>query len=112
MGLATAPTISFQRMRVANEIDSASLLVASIFLDTLNVFQFFLSLFGRSRNWRLRPSYGPRVEPEHRKEEPMMTNVNDNVAAPASTTVRIPDALTALAAGTHGKLTLLPGDDR
>jgi hypothetical protein len=50
MGLATAPTISFQRMRVANEIDSASLLVASIFLDTLNVFQFFLSLFGRSRN--------------------------------------------------------------
>jgi hypothetical protein len=27
----------------------------------------------------------------------MMTNVNDNVAAPARTTVRIPDALTALA---------------
>jgi hypothetical protein len=41
----------------------------------------------------------------------MMTNVNDNVAAPARTTVQIPDALTALAAGTHGKLTLL-GDDR
>ena len=41
----------------------------------------------------------------------MMTNVNDNVAAP-STTVRIPDALTALAAGTHGKLTWLLGDDR
>jgi hypothetical protein len=30
----------------------------------------------------------------------------------ARTTVRIPDALTALAAGTHGKLTLLLGDDR
>ena len=27
----------------------------------------------------------------------MMTNVNDNVAAPARTTVWIPDALTALA---------------
>ena len=42
----------------------------------------------------------------------MMTNVNDNVAAPARTTVRIPDALTALAGGTHGKLTLLLGDDQ
>ena len=49
MGLARAPTISYQRMRVANEIDSAPL-AASIFLDILNVFQFFLSLFGRSRN--------------------------------------------------------------
>jgi hypothetical protein len=42
----------------------------------------------------------------------MITNVNDNVAAPARTTVRIPDALTALAAGTYGKLTLLLGDDQ
>ena len=42
----------------------------------------------------------------------MMPNVKDNVAAPARTTVRIPDALTALAAGTHGKLTLLLGDAR
>ena len=41
-----------------------------------------------------------------------MTNVNDKVGAPVRTTVRIPDALTALAAGTHGKLTLLLGDDR
>ena len=49
MGLATAPTISFQRMRVTNEIDIAPL-PASTFLDILNVFQFFLSLFGRSRN--------------------------------------------------------------
>jgi hypothetical protein len=51
MGLATAPTISFQRLRVTNEIDSAPLLAASIFLDILNVFQFFLSLFGRSGNF-------------------------------------------------------------
>jgi hypothetical protein len=28
------------------------------------------------------------------------------------TTGRVPDARTALAAGTHGKLTLLLGDDR
>jgi hypothetical protein len=42
----------------------------------------------------------------------MMTNVDDNLATPARTTVRIPDALTALAAGTHGKLTLLLGDDQ
>ena len=41
-----------------------------------------------------------------------MTNVNDNVAAPARTTVRIPDALVALDGGTHGKLTLLLRDDR
>jgi FtsH-binding integral membrane protein len=40
----------FQRLRVTNEVDSAPLLAASIFLDILNVFQFFLSLFGRSRN--------------------------------------------------------------
>jgi hypothetical protein len=42
----------------------------------------------------------------------MMTNVNDNVAAPSRTTGWIPDALTALDGGTHGKLTLLLGDDR
>jgi hypothetical protein len=42
----------------------------------------------------------------------MMTSVNGNVAAPARTPVRILDALTALAAGTHGKLTSLLGDDQ
>jgi hypothetical protein len=42
--------VRLQRLRVTNEIDSASLLAASIFLDILNVFQFFLGLFGRSRN--------------------------------------------------------------
>ena len=39
----------------------------------------------------------------------MMTNVNGNVAAPARTTVRIPTR-SLLAAGTHGKLTLLLDD--
>lgn len=43
----------------------------------------------------------------------MMTNVGGNVAAaPARPTVRIPDAPTALAAGRHGKLTLLLGGAR
>ena len=41
--------IDFQRLRASSELDSAPLLAASIFLDILNVFQFFLSLFGRSR---------------------------------------------------------------
>lgn len=40
----------FQRLRNTTDIDSAPLLAASIFLDILNVFQFFLSLFGRSRD--------------------------------------------------------------
>ena len=41
--------IDFQRLRTSSELDSAPLLAASIFLDILNVFQFFLSLFGRTR---------------------------------------------------------------
>ena len=41
-----------------------------------------------------------------------MTNVGDNVAAPARPTVRIPDAPTASAVEIHGKLRLLLGDDR
>jgi uncharacterized protein len=39
----------FQRLRVRNEVDSAPLLAASIFLDILNVFQFFLSLRSESQ---------------------------------------------------------------
>jgi FtsH-binding integral membrane protein len=39
----------FQRLRVNSDLDSAPLLAASIFLDILNVFQFFLTLFGRTR---------------------------------------------------------------
>jgi uncharacterized protein len=39
----------FQRLRVSTQIDSAPLLAASIFFDILNVFQFFLTLFGRRR---------------------------------------------------------------
>ena len=41
--------IDFQRLRTSSELDSAPVLAASIFLDILNVFQFFLSLFGRTR---------------------------------------------------------------
>jgi FtsH-binding integral membrane protein len=42
-------TYDFQRLRVSSDLDSAPLLAASIFLDILNVFESFLSLFGRSR---------------------------------------------------------------
>ena len=37
----------FQRLRRSTEIATAPLLAASIFLDILNVFLFFLSIFGR-----------------------------------------------------------------
>ena len=39
----------FQRLRTTTDTGSAPLLAASIFLDILNVFQFFLSLFGSRR---------------------------------------------------------------
>lgn len=39
--------IDFQRLRRSQDINSAPLLAASIFLDILNVFLFFLSIFGR-----------------------------------------------------------------
>ena len=38
----------FQRLRRSTDIDSAPLMAASIFLDALNVFQFFLRLFSRN----------------------------------------------------------------
>ena len=75
IGLATAPTVAyyasadpqavweaggatalfvagftmfdFQRLRKTKDIRAAPLLAASIFLDVLNVFLFFLSIFGR-----------------------------------------------------------------
>jgi len=40
----------FQRLRRSKDIDSAPLLAASIFLDALNVFLFFLRIFGNSNN--------------------------------------------------------------
>jgi modulator of FtsH protease len=40
----------FQRLRRPTDLDSAPLIAASIFLDALNVFQFFLQLFSRNRN--------------------------------------------------------------
>jgi uncharacterized protein len=39
----------FQRLRRSQDIGSAPLLAASIFLDILNVFLFFLSIFSGSR---------------------------------------------------------------
>src|SRR5262245_54730592 len=39
--------VDFQRLRKAKDIRAAPLLAASIFLDVLNVFLFFLSIFGR-----------------------------------------------------------------
>jgi len=38
----------FQRLRRSDDIGSAPLMAASIFLDALNVFQFFLQIFSRS----------------------------------------------------------------
>jgi FtsH-binding integral membrane protein len=40
----------FQRLRRSSDIDSAPLMAASIFLDILNVFLFFLRLFSRNNN--------------------------------------------------------------
>ena len=39
----------FQRLRLSTDEDSPALLAASIFVDILNVFTFFLSLFGGRR---------------------------------------------------------------
>ena len=38
--------VDFQRLRRSTDMDSAPLIAASIFLDALNVFTFFLQLFG------------------------------------------------------------------
>jgi FtsH-binding integral membrane protein len=40
--------IDFQRLRRSTDVQSAPLLAASIFLDILNVFLFFLQIFSRS----------------------------------------------------------------
>ena len=40
----------FQRLRSASDLDSAPLIAASIFLDALNVFLFFLRIFSRGNN--------------------------------------------------------------
>ena len=40
----------FQRLRRSKDIESAPLLAASIFLDALNVFLFFLRIFSRNSN--------------------------------------------------------------
>ena len=40
-------TVNFQRLRRSSDLNSAPLLAASIFLDALNVFLFFLRIFSR-----------------------------------------------------------------
>jgi len=42
--------VDFQRLRRSTDLDSAPLMAASIFLDVLNVFLFFLQIFGRRRD--------------------------------------------------------------
>jgi uncharacterized protein len=46
-GYATRPAFDFQRLRRTQDIRSAPLLAASIFLDVLNVFLLLLNLFNR-----------------------------------------------------------------
>ena len=40
--------VDFQRLRISSDVDSAPLMAASIFLDALNVFTFFLRIFSRN----------------------------------------------------------------
>jgi uncharacterized protein len=42
--------VDFQRLQRSQGMDSAPLIAASIFLDALNVFLFFLRIFGRGNN--------------------------------------------------------------
>lgn len=42
--------VDFQRLRRSRDLDSAPLIAASIFLDALNVFTFFLQLLSRNRD--------------------------------------------------------------
>jgi FtsH-binding integral membrane protein len=44
---AALTVVDFQRLRARTDLDSAPLLAASIFIDALNVFLFFLNLFNR-----------------------------------------------------------------
>jgi uncharacterized protein len=43
-------TVDFWRLRRSTDLDSAPLIAASIFLDALNVFLFFLRIFARNEN--------------------------------------------------------------
>ena len=40
--------VDFQRLRRSTDLNSAPLIAASIFLDILNVFLFFLQIFSRN----------------------------------------------------------------
>lgn len=49
-GFADLTMVDFQRLRRNTDLESAPLLAASIFLDALNVFLFFLRIFSRGEN--------------------------------------------------------------
>lgn len=49
---AALTMVDFQRLRRNTDLDSAPLIAASIFLDILNVFLFFLQIFGGRSNDR------------------------------------------------------------
>jgi len=49
----------FQRLRRSRDLNSAPFIAASIFLDILNVFFFFLRIFSGSRDWPPGPRVGP-----------------------------------------------------
>jgi uncharacterized protein len=42
--------VDFQRLRRSTDLNSAPFIAASVFLDILNVFLFFLQVFGRRRD--------------------------------------------------------------
>ena len=48
MVFAGLTVVDFQRLRRSTDLASAPLLAASIFLDALNVFLFFLRIFSRN----------------------------------------------------------------
>ena len=48
--IAGLTMFDFQRLRRSTDMNSAPLIAASIFLDALNVFLFFLNIFGRGRD--------------------------------------------------------------
>jgi modulator of FtsH protease len=53
---ASLTMVDFQGLRRSRDLDSAPLIAASIFLDVLNVFLFFLQIFGRKKDRRVVPT--------------------------------------------------------
>jgi uncharacterized protein len=57
----------FQGLRRSTDLDSAPFIAASIFLDVLNVFLFFLQIFDRRRAGGI-PALGARGKAPRREE--------------------------------------------